>query len=1294
MAKSIFDSFIRKYALSKTLRFELIPTEKTRQLLKENNVFEKDEKIEQAYQEIKPLFDQLHRKFVAEALHHKNIDAKVFQEFAGTYSEITASGKKDFKKLKEAKTKIYRCIAELLNKAGDRWKEEYGRADKKKKGEERKNAFKSDGFKILTDAHILKVLKKMHPDKEELIGSFEGFFTYFSGFNENRENFYKGDGTSTAIATRITDNFVLFLQNIDDFKKYYATKQKELELQDSEIQNFKIEAYPQAILQKDIEHYNSVVGTLNKRMKEVRDRHAKDDNFKKSNYPLLLTLQNQILGEHEKKLLFEQIKDEVDAQERLAKVVNESYEHFNLLRYLFKKLADDSLAIEDESGIYFSNRAINTLSRRFLNDAFSFEQALPQRVGKKDPEGTKVAYFVSLADVREALEKQEAEFVFKDESSESTITKEDRLFHLLSLISHEFQQLFTDRSRGDEVVIGFNEAHAQINKLLSGKNKDVRDQENRKIIKTFFDAGMPIFQIGKYFSLAINNKRGAEKPTKINAEFYNAYDEYTKEDFNFAKQFDLFRNYISKKPGDDEGKVKLNFEKPNLLKGFSIQKEGKVPYCGYILRKLGTYYLGIAEDDYFLSVEKYPEELEPKDGDDTYEMLEPYQLNWGKNIAGGRVYESYTKEKLGESVTYQTHKATLGKKEHVDFVKALIHDRYLDRRPFLKEYLEREFENIDEMREAFDDQDVAGMEFVPVKADRIDKQQFTQKKKTKNLYLFTISNKDLRQGRRKPKNIHSQYWLAMFSDENMKRLAIKLSGGAEVFLRRSKAQELKERKVKKRTKWQHTVLEHRRYADDKTFLHIPIVLNYGEYSISSKQLPWYIKQFNEETRKFLAEHPETCIIGIDRGEKHLLYYSVINQKKEILEQGSMNELEVAGKKVNFHKKLTELEKERIRNRQSWELVRAIKDLKKGYVSHAIHKITQLIDKHKAIVVLEDLNMRFKQVRGGVERSVYQQFEKALIDKLGYLVFKNREPDVSGGVRHGYQLAAPFESFERLGKQTGIIFYTQADYTSITDPISGFRKNVYISNSESVNKLSNEIFGVDNPKIRIGWDEERKSYTFTYNQADFVKDKKSAIQPKEWTLYADVHRIKRSKENGYWQYIRVNPNEMLENLFKKWDIQNPHKGTWDKIVESENLLGHKEFDGKKRNFWQALIFIFNLILQIRNSSSVRYIRDDKGELVSDGEDVDFIASPVEPFFRTLFTWEGIKFEGNLDALKDRIVGEGVQDILASYNGDANGAYNIARKGNMILERIRANPEIEEKDLFIRKEEWDKYSQKSL
>ncbi len=65
---SVFQDFTRKYALSKTLRFRLIPTPKTEELLKQNRIVPKDKEIYEAYLGVKTLFDELHRDFIKESL--------------------------------------------------------------------------------------------------------------------------------------------------------------------------------------------------------------------------------------------------------------------------------------------------------------------------------------------------------------------------------------------------------------------------------------------------------------------------------------------------------------------------------------------------------------------------------------------------------------------------------------------------------------------------------------------------------------------------------------------------------------------------------------------------------------------------------------------------------------------------------------------------------------------------------------------------------------------------------------------------------------------------------------------------------------------------------------------------------------------------------------------------------------------------------------------------------------------------------------------------------------------------
>ena len=145
----------------------------------------------------------------------------------------------------------------------------------------------------------------------------------------------------------------------------------------------------------------------------------------------------------------------------------------------------------------------------------------------------------------------------------------------------------------------------------------------------------------------------------------------------------------------------------------------------------------------------------------------------------------------------------------------------------------------------------------------------------------------------------------------------------------------------------------------------------------------------EDLNEYIQKCDDLHIIGIDRGERHLLYLTVIDMKGQIKEQYSLNEIVNTYKgneyRTNYHELLSKREDERMKARQSWQTIENIKELKEGYLSQVIHKISELMVKYNAIVVLEDLNMGFMRGRQKVEASVYQKFEKMLIKDANTIV---------------------------------------------------------------------------------------------------------------------------------------------------------------------------------------------------------------------------------------------------------------------------------------------------------------------
>lgn len=349
-----------------------------------------------------------------------------------------------------------------------------------------------------------------------------------------------------------------------------------------------------------------------------------------------------------------------------------------------------------------------------------------------------------------------------------------------------------------------------------------------------------------------------------------------------------------------------------------------------------------------------------------------------------------------------------------------------------------------------------------------------------------------------------------------------------------------------------------------------------------------------------------------------------------------------GRKVNYvdyQVLLDYYEKKRILARRAWQVIGKIKDLKEGYLSQAVHKIYQLIIQHNALVVMEDLNSEFKAKRSAkVEKAVYKNFELVLAKKLNHLILKDKNPDELGGVLKGYQLTPKIEAgkigdFEKA-RQWGILFYVPPYYTSITDPITGWRKHKrnYISNSETQEAI--QIFFNPDTGVKIDYDQSKQCFKFAYDN-----------DGKYWELFA-FDGLQRFRWDSKDRKVKTyNLYEEFENLFASLD-------------ESKNI--NQQIYGK--NFeWKTLVFLWNLLNQIRNTDRAKT-----------GNENDFLQSPV---------WS-VKYEQFFDSRKVTVKN-------LPYNGDANGAYNIARKGAMLLKRIKKSPD--NPNLFISLTDWDAAAQ---
>ncbi|MCK9379261.1 MAG: type V CRISPR-associated protein Cas12a/Cpf1 [Candidatus Moranbacteria bacterium] len=1272
--KKTFQDFTNLYSLSKTLRFELRSVGETQVMLEKDEVFKKDEKIQKKYEETKPFIDRLHREFIKEALGDVSLSG------LNGYFDIFEKYKKD-KKNKDFQKALWKkegdlrkeIVAILDNKAKE-WIEKYSNIKIKKK--DCSIFFEESVFEILNERYGnekgAEIIDEETGEVVSIFKGWKGFTGYFSKFQETRKNFYKDNGIASAVSTRIIDqNLRRFCDNISIFnlikdKIDFFEVEKNFEKSASEV--FSLSFYSTCLLQNGIDSYNEIVGgkTLKngeklKGANELINKYRQDNKGEK--IPFLKSLDKQLLSEKEK--FINQIENDQELLNVLKKFHITSREKIEMLRKLFKSFVAENYNY-DLSKVYISKEAFNTISRKWTNETRKFEELLfeamkAEKLAKyeKSDDSYKFSDFMALSYFRDALSENtsEAEKFWKDHYYQENGNKkgflelnQSKWEQFLQIFDHEFSALLEDErvnEKGDIILIGYDNYKKDFENIISQDN--FKNDSNSKVaIKDFADSVLSVYQMSKYF--AVEKKRKWVEECELNDFYTNSefgYLKYYEDAYEgIVQSYNHIRNYLTQKPYS-ESKWKLNFENPTLANGWDKNKE--TDNTSVILRKEGKLYLAIMKKGCNKIFSDKNLKIIKDDSGEFYEKMEyklfPDPAKMMPKVCFSEKGLNFFKPSDDILEIYNNSEFKKGETFSVQNMQKLI-EFYSDCLKKYEGWQCYDFNNVKSSRSYTNNigefyRDVAKdgykISFIPVSVKYIE-----EKNNSGELYLFEIYNKDFAQGRTGKKNLHTMYFENVFSKDNEKHnFLIKLNGQAEIFYRpKSIEVEEVERNFKRK------IVNKKRYTENKMFFHCPINLNRERGEMKARQ-------FNAKINNFLADNSEINIIGIDRGEKHLAYYSVINQKGEILKSGSFNEING----VDYAKKLEERADEREKARRDWQDVEGIKDLKKGYVSQVVRRLADLAIEYNAVIILEDLNMRFKQIRGGIEKSVYQQLEKALIDKLSFLVNKNEmNSEKAGNLLKAYQLCAPFESFEKMGKQTGIVFYTQASYTSKIDPVTGWRPGLYLRYANA-DKAKKDILKFDS----IKWSNEKKRFEFEYDIKKFQTQKEYPTKIK-WTVCSNVERFRwdKTRNNNKGEYVHYEDmtNEFIE-LFKvaSIDISRNIKDQIESMDSKENVKFFKDF-----------LFFWGMICQIRNTQKEK-----------EGNENDFILSPVDPLF---------------DSRRASEYGKSLPK-----NGDENGAYNIARKGIVILNKISAhkgqNGNCEKfgwKEAFISHAEWDSFAQK--
>jgi len=1270
------DSFTRKYKLAKTLRFELRPVGRTLETFKEQ-FFEGDKRRAEDYPIVKELLDGEHKALLERALSNPPSDLD-WTALAQAHEDYRTSDKS-----KEAKDALAAKQAEFRKKIVALFK-------------------KDDAFSNLTaptPKDIFAAMRQRYEDAgeevPEALVTFSRFAGFFKGYQENRRNIYSDEAQATSAANRaVNENFPKFLEDVrifrhiaDAYPAILSGAEKELAplLKGRTLASlFDPAAYGSFLSQSNIDFFNSVLGGfvpeegektrgINEFVNLYRQQH--EDARTDRSLSALHSLYKQILSDRETRSLVPRaLETDEDVlvslramlEERLLGLATESgrVNVLDDLQALLSKIpAADDIWIDGAEisrvsmNLLGSWNALGSLMESAAEVRFASESTEKKRLSAIDKWMKRSVYALSeLADLRQETD------------TGSVIVDVSKLW------------------KGPAAAQRFDAARAAVAAALPLLSSPIPEngpklrerKDDVEIIKAALDAVLDVL----HFVKPLHAGEGLDR----DEAFYSAFDPlYTALD-GFVPLYNKVRNYLTKKPGETE-RIKLMFDNPTLADGWDQNKE-KDNTCVLFFRD-GLYYLGVMNPEEKTDFSKLSG---PKTPGCYRKMV--YKLLPGPNKMLPKVFFSKKGLELfhpSANLLERYHAGAYKKgpsfdlafcRRLIDFYKASI-AAHPDWSKFGFRFSPTSsYNGIDEFyREVSEQGYRISFENIPVETvDRLVEEG--------KLCLFQLWNKDFSRASTGRPNLHTQYWNAVFAPENLQDVVIKLNGEAELFYRPRSIKEhvfrhkVGEKMVNRRgadgspmpesvhgelfrhfngspeplsdeaRAWiesgnlvvkdvTHEIVKDRRYTEDKFSFHVPLTINFKQPDAPAR--------FNEQVRDFLRGNPDVNVIGIDRGERNLIYLTLVDRQGNLLEQRSFNVVSRTRRdgvemRTDYQSKLAQAEKDRAAARLTWSEIGAIKDLKEGYLSAVVHEIAKMMVERNAIVVLEDLNFGFKRGRFRIERQVYQKFEKALIDKLNYLVFKDRGLAEPGGTLRGYQLTDAFESFERIGKQTGFLFYVPAGYTSKIDPTTGFTNLFNTKRCTNAAGIRDFFAAFDS----IRWDAARRAFAFAFDYRNFKTSQES--HRTAWTVYSANRRLVFDKDARTEK--EIDPTAILLDALKK------HGVSVTDGFDLKALLADTEPSKANAGFFRNVFYAFDRTLQMRNSRA--------------GE--DYIESPV--------------LNGRGEFFDSRKA-----DATLPKDADANGAYHIALKGVQLLEENIAENRTANgsADLKIEHKDWFRFAQ---
>lgn len=1317
------------YSLSKTIGVELKPVDNTEKLIEARKLIEQDEQRAEDYKIVKDIIDRYHKDFIDKCLN----SVKIKKDDLEKYVSLAENSKKNEKKLNEVKEKMRKQITDAFEKNSFLFNQnlikKYLPGSDSVSEEEKKVVNKFSKITTYFDA-FNENRKNLYSDEAK-----SGTIAYRL-IHENLPTFLDNIASFNIISEIGVHEY------FSSIETEFTVILNGMHLSDL----FQIDYFNNTLTQKKIENYNHVVGAVNKAANLYKQQH------KNVRISLLKTLKKMILSD---RVTPSWLPEHFESDEEMLTAIKAAYESLkevlvgdddDSLRNLLLNIDNfdlDHIYIANDSGL-------TSISQQIFGYYDTYTLAIKDQLRRKNPATKKqretpdsyderidklykkegsfsIAYLNQLVDTKEHITINEYYRLLGSYCREEGKRKDDffkqidgaysDMLYLFSAEHGEIAQSDSDTAVVQQLLEAYKGLQRFIKPLLGHGDEADKDNEfdvklrkvwdelniitplydkvrnwlTRKIynpekIRLYFENN------GKFLSGWPDNQTKSDNGTQYGGYIFRKKNEIGEYDFYLGisadaklfrrdetiryedgmyERFDYYhlipktllgKSYIGKYKEDSNAVLSAfnaAITKLQLEKKLVPKDNEKVPtYLKRFKQYYADFYQILMNDD--IVVDAYKRE----NGKDSEEVLSAFkdavtelQL-WKKLIPKDK--ENVTKYLKRLKLNYAGFYQILMNDDNVVVAYKSMKQHILAtlassiRVPAAIELATQTDLDIDELIDKIMNLPSESFGYFPVATAAIEE---ANKREKKPLFLFKMSNKDLSyaekssKGERKSRgteNLHTMYLKALLGmtqnvftiGSGMVFFRHKTKGLAETTARH-KANEFIANKNKlndkKKSIFDYEIVKNKRFIEDKYLFHLSLKLNYtqpNKFDINSK--------VREIIRNGGIEH----IIGIDRGERNLIYLSLIDLKGNIVMQKSLNILkdDHNAKETDYKGLLTEREGENKEARRNWKKIANIKDLKRGYLSQVVHIISKMMVEYNAIVVLEDLNPGFIRGRQKIERNVYEQFERKLIDKLNFYVDKHKDANETGGLLHALQLTSEFKNFKKSEHQNGCLFYIPAWNTSKIDPATGF-VNLFDTRYTNAEKALEFFSKFD----AIRYNEEKDWFEFEFDYDKFTQ--KAHGTRTRWTLCTHGKRLRSFKNPAKqynWDSVVVALTDEFKRILEEAGI-DIHENLKDAICN---------FEGKRRKYLEPLMQFMKLLLQLRNSRK--------------NPEEDYILSPVADE-------NGVFYDS-------RSCGDQLPE-----NADANGAYNIARKGLMLIREIKKAKELGKVKYDISNKAWLNFAQ---